>query len=88
MLNAVPQNHLNVMFALFIDLSKAFDSISHVKLWKKLATIGLSTKFIGIIQCLYRNAKAKIRTLHGEIAYFNIQKGQQPNCLRCLLMMC
>jgi hypothetical protein len=59
-LNAIIQNHLknkkNVMFALFIDLSKAFDSVNHMKLWNKLASIGISTKFIGIIKCLYRNA--------------------------------
>jgi hypothetical protein len=89
-LNAILQNHLknkkNVMYALFIDLSKAFDSISHVKLWKKLAAIGLSTKFIGIIQCLHKNAKAKIRTLHGESEYFNIQKGVlQGECLSAKL---
>jgi hypothetical protein len=49
-LNAIIQNHLknkkNVMYALFIDLSKAFDSVNHMKLWNKLASIGISTKFI------------------------------------------
>jgi hypothetical protein len=49
-LNAIFQNHLknkkNVMYALFIDLSKAFDRVNHAKLWNKLASIGISTKFI------------------------------------------
>jgi len=53
-LNSVIQYHLqsknNRLFALFIDLSAAFDSIDHQKLWHKLVKIGLSSKFISVIQ--------------------------------------
>jgi hypothetical protein len=89
-LNSVIENHLknkkNVLYALFIDLSKAFDSVCHKKLWNKLSNIGLSKKFIEIIKCLYKNAKAKVRTLHGESEYFNIEKGVlQGECLSAKL---
>jgi hypothetical protein len=52
-------------FALFIDLSKAFDSVRLDKLWSKLETIGISIKFLRNIQFMYTNAKANIRTKHG-----------------------
>lgn len=53
------------VFALFIDLSKAFDSVRHDKLWSKLVAIGISSKFLKNIQCIYANAKAQIRTKYG-----------------------
>jgi hypothetical protein len=58
------------VYALFVDLSKAFDCVRHDKLWSKLYSIGLSDKFIKTVQALYTNAKAKIRTVHGESDYF------------------
>jgi ABC-type uncharacterized transport system YnjBCD ATPase subunit len=64
-LNAILQNHLknkkNVIYALFIDLTKAFDSIKHDKVWEKLYKIGLSKQFISMVQTIYRNARAKVR---------------------------
>lgn len=63
-----------IMYALFCDLSSAFDNIKHDKLWKKLENINLSTKFINIIKCIYSNAKAKVRTMNGESSFFPIEK--------------
>jgi hypothetical protein len=89
-LSAIIQNQLkykkNVMYALFIDLTKAFDSINHQKLWSKLYAAGLSSHFISMIQIIYRNARAKIRTSHGESEYFQIKKGiLQGECLSAKL---
>jgi hypothetical protein len=89
-LSAILQNHLknkkNVMYALFIDLTKAFDSVNHNKLWKKLHVLGLSSKFILMIQTIYKNAKAKVRTPYGESIYFPIEKGVlQGECLSAKL---
>jgi hypothetical protein len=61
------------VYALFIDLSKAFDSIRHDRLWSKLYEIGLSSKFIANIQCVYRNAKAQIRTKFGQSDFFPLK---------------
>jgi hypothetical protein len=60
------------LYALFIDLSKAFDSVRHDKLWAKLKSAGLSYKFISNVQQLYTNVKAKIRTKFGDSDYFPI----------------
>lgn len=44
------------VFALFIDLKRAFDSVSHSLLYQKLYALGLSAKFIRILKCLYDEA--------------------------------
>jgi hypothetical protein len=62
------------VFALFIDLSKAFDSIRHEKLWSKLYDLGLSNKFIYNIKSLYSHAKARIRTQFGQSDVFPLNK--------------
>jgi len=78
-LNSAIQYHLrgkrNKTFALFVDLSKAFDSINHDKLWDKLVSVGLSSKFVSIIKSMYSYAKAKIRTKFGESCNFPIEIG-------------
>jgi hypothetical protein len=70
------------MYTLFIDLTKAFDIINHKKLWEKLYTVGLSTHFISMIQIIYKNARAEIRTSFGGSEYFPIRKGVlQGECI-------
>jgi hypothetical protein len=60
-LNSILQCKLNTkkgrVFALFVNLSKAFNSISHSKLWTRLRKIGLSDKFLSYIQRIYKNYK-------------------------------
>jgi hypothetical protein len=69
------KNNKNSLYALFIDFSKAFDSINYTKLWERLESIGLSTKFINIIKCMYANARGKVRTSTGESSSFPLEKG-------------
>ena len=45
-------NKYGKLYALFVDLRRAFDSINHTKLWRKLYSIGVSTKVINIISSL------------------------------------
>jgi hypothetical protein len=63
------------VFALFVDLSNAFDSVCHDLLWNKLSSFGLSSKFISLIKQLYRKARAKVRTPLGESDYCDIGRG-------------
>jgi hypothetical protein len=63
------------VFALFVDLSNALDSVCHNLLWKELLDFGLSRKFVNIILQLYRKAKAKVRTPLGESEFFELRTG-------------
>jgi len=63
------------MYALFVDLSMAFDSVDHNKLWSKMRDIGISSKVITFVQKIYTGAKAKVRTPEGESDFFQIKRG-------------
>jgi hypothetical protein len=63
------------VYALFVDLTKAFDLVSHSKLWTKLSNVGLSPKFIGMVKSVYKNASAMPVTNEGTSDSFPLQKG-------------
>ncbi|OXA49838.1 LINE-1 reverse transcriptase [Folsomia candida] len=77
-LNSILQNNLRnrkgKVYALFVDLSAAFDRIQHDKLWFKLKRAGLSDKMLKVIKDIYSKAKAKIRTSDGESNFFPFKK--------------
>ena len=39
----------------FVDITKAYDSVNRELLWKKLASIGIKGKFLGMLQSMYAN---------------------------------
>ncbi|CAG7722399.1 unnamed protein product [Allacma fusca] len=47
--------------ALFVDLARAFDSLNHNRMWRKLDAFGVSGKMIRVLKSLYDNAIVKIR---------------------------
>lgn len=49
------------VFAIFVDFKRAFDSVNHDLLWRKLYTTGVSCKIIRIIKNLYENATMRVR---------------------------
>ena len=55
------KNPSRKVFALFIDFSKAFDSVNHNLLWNKLSAMGVSSKFIRIFKDLYEKATIRVR---------------------------
>ena len=78
-LNCVIQSQLQKQngncLALFIDFKQAFPSVNQQKLWSKLASTEISTKFIRILDSLYRNAEMKVRTSQGTSEPVKITKG-------------
>ena len=44
------------VYACFVDFARAFDSVEHTLLWKKLAVMGLSNKILHILQDMYLKA--------------------------------
>ena len=68
-------NKYGKLYALFVDLRRAFDSINHTKLWRKLYKIGVSTKILNIIISLYSCANIKVRTNNGHTKSYCISQG-------------
>ena len=60
---------------LFVDFTKAFDSIHRGKMEQILPAYGLPKETVATITILYRNTKVKVRSLDGDTEYFEIVAG-------------
>ena len=59
----------------FINYPKAFDCVSHNKLWKVLKETGISDHLTRLLRNLYAGQEARVRTLYGTTDWFRIEKG-------------
>ena len=57
---------------LFVDFTKAFDSIHREKMEQILLAYGIPKETVAAIMILYRNTKGKVRSPDGNTDYFNI----------------
>ena len=73
-LEGVWAKHLQATI-LFVDFSKAFDSIYRGKMQQILLAYGLPKETAAAIMILYRNNKVKVRSTDGDTDYFNIVAG-------------
>ncbi|XP_047998769.1 uncharacterized protein LOC125236115 [Leguminivora glycinivorella] len=63
-----------IFYLAFIDYNKAFDSLKHKYIWEALQEQNIQTKYIRILQLIYQNSTAKIRTERdGKV--FSVKKG-------------
>ena len=60
---------------IFVDFTKAFDSIHRGKMEQILLAYGIPKETIAAITILYRNTKVKIRSPDGDTEYFDIVAG-------------
>ena len=60
---------------LFLEFSKAFDSIRRGKMQQMLLTYGLPKETIAAIMMLFKNTKVKICSPDGDTDYFDIVAG-------------
>ena len=70
-----------VIFMCFIDYSKAFDCVEHNLLQKKLQEVGLPRHLIKLMNNLYTNQEATMRTEFGNTSWFKIRKGVIQGCI-------
>ena len=57
---------------IFVDFTKAFDSIHRGKMEQILLAYGIPKETVAAITILYRNTKVKVRSPDGETEYFDI----------------
>ena len=69
----------------FIDLTKAFDSVDRAGLWQDLLEIGCPQKFVNIIRSLHEGMMGQVID-GGEIsAAFSITNGTKQGCVLYIL---
>ena len=78
-LNSLIQLALNArggkVFALFVDFRRAFPSVNHNLLWRKLHNFGISNKIIEVLMNLYSKAKIRIRNASGTTEEIDVMEG-------------
>ena len=60
---------------LFVDFSKAFDSVHRGKMEKIMLAYGIPHETVSAIMMLYKNTKSKVRSPDGDTDYFDINAG-------------
>ena len=68
-------------YIVFIDYSKAFDNVSHPKLFLTMEEMGFSKHLIKLIEGLYTNQEALIRWNSNHTEPFKILKGVRQGCI-------
>ena len=63
------------IYGAFVDFERAFPSIKHFKLFLKLQDAGVSSKFIRILEGIYKNAKMRIKTAFGLTDSIHVTEG-------------
>ena len=65
----------------FIDYSKEFDGVDRDLLWRNLQELGISRHLIKLMNNLYPNQEATMRTEFGNKSWFKIRKGVRQGCI-------
>ena len=74
------------LFACFIDLKKAFDTVWHGGLFLKLQKAGIDRKFYNVIRSMYKNCHSRVKCKHLLTDPIDITKGvHQDNVLSPML---
>ena len=68
-------------YVLFIDFTKAFDTIPHNLLWYKLIKSGVHGKLLKVLNSMYSNLKSYVRTHSGLTEYFQCTVGTRQGCM-------
>ena len=63
------------LYSCFIDLKKAFDSVWHIGLFRKLENLGINGNFRNLIKSIYRNTKCAVKVNGKTTNFFNYEKG-------------
>ena len=76
------------LYVVFIDLTKAFDSVNRLGLWQVLRKIGCPEKFVKIIQCFHNSMQGQVID-DGEMSgLFDIANGTKQGCVLAPLLFC
>lgn len=63
------------IYCAFVDYKKAFDSVNHVFLWRKLLSYNINGKFFKCIFYLYNNAISQVKVNNTLSDYYNCKTG-------------
>ena len=69
------------LYLLFIDLTKAFDTVSREGLWLLLEKIGCPKNFVAIIRSFHEGMQASVREGVDKSTPFDVTSGTKQGCV-------
>ena len=76
------------LYMVFIDFTKAFDSIKLDKLWSILDKTPLNKNYINLLKSVYDGSQASIKTDLGNSRFVNIRKGVKQGDMLSAILFC
>ena len=73
---------------MFIDFSKAFDTVQHAILRKTLKLKNINGRFLNVLESLYKNLTSCVRVEDGLSDYFTCKIGTRQGCLISPILFC
>ena len=70
----------NIYFS-FIDYAKRFDCVDHNRLWEIFKEMRIPDHLTCLLRNLYAGQEATVRTRHGTMDWFKIDKGVRQGCI-------
>ena len=72
--------HDSTLYALFIDLKKAYDSIPRAALWLVLAQFGVPPRMLSLIESLHDGMEARVRVSRAVTDTILVNNGLRQGC--------
>ena len=69
------------LYMCFIDYAKAFDCVNHQLLWQDMHKMGFPVHIIELLEHLYKNQEAAVKTSCGTSEWFSIERGVRQGCI-------
>ena len=75
------------LYLIFIDLTKAFDTVDRPGLWAILSKIGCPDKFINIVRSFHDGMSARMRDGDSTSLPFMVTSGTKQGCVLAPLLL-
>ena len=68
-------------YTLYVDFSKAFDTIPHALLFYQLMAKGVQGKVFNVLRTMYSTLQSSVRTPEGLTDFFKCERGTRQGCM-------
>lgn len=69
------------LYMCFIDYAKAFDCVNHQLLWQDMHKMGFPQHIVELLEHLYKDQEAAVKTSCGISGWFSIGRGVRQGCV-------
>ena len=75
------QERYQPQYALFVDISNAFDTVDRQALWSVLVKFGCPSKFTNLIKCFHAGMKVRVQSSGSTSGSFDVVSGVKQGCV-------